>query len=62
MNEGKIILDGTPADVFSKVDLIRSLGLDVPIAADIAERLRRDGIELPTGIIRDEDLAVALCP
>jgi len=62
MNEGKIILDGAPADVFSKVDLIRSLGLDVPIAADIAERLRQAGIELPAGIIRNEELAVALCP
>ncbi len=62
MDEGEIILDGTPTAVFSEVDHIRSLGLDVPIAADIAEKLRAQGIELPAGIIRDEDLVIALCP
>ena len=62
MEAGRIIMDGTPATVFNQVDRIRSLGLDVPVAADIAARLRQKGIDLPSGIIHDEDLAVALCP
>ena len=62
MDAGRIIMDGDPATVFSQVECIRSLGLDVPVAADIADRLRRKGIDLSVDIIRDEELAVALCP
>ena len=62
MDAGRIIMDDNPATVFSQVERIRSLGLDVPVAADVAARLRRRGIDIPAGIIRDEDLAVALCP
>ena len=62
MEAGKVIMDGVPAEIFCQVDRIRSLGLDVPIAADIAARLRIKGEALPAGIIRDEELAVALCP
>ena len=62
MDAGRIIMDGDPATVFSQVGCIRSLGLDVPVAADIADRLRRKGIDLSVDIIRDEELAVALCP
>ena len=62
MDAGRIIMDGDPATVFSQVECMRSLGLDVPVAADIADRLRRKGIDLSVDIIRDEELAVALCP
>jgi energy-coupling factor transport system ATP-binding protein len=62
MDAGKVIMDGNPAAIFCQVDRIRSLGLDVPIAADIAARLRQKGIALPEGIIKDDELAVALCP
>ena len=62
MEGGKVIMDGIPAEIFSQVDRIRSLGLDVPIAADIAARLRSRGEALPLGIIRDAELAEALCP
>ena len=62
MDAGRIIMDGDPATVFSQAECIRSLGLDVPVAADIADRLRRKGIDLSVDIIRDEELAVALCP
>ena len=54
-------MDGDPATVFSQVECIRSLGLDVPVAADIAARLRQKGIDIPADIIRDEQLAVTLC-
>lgn len=62
MDAGRIIMDSDPVTVFSQVDRIRALGLDVPIAADIAARLRCKGVAISAGIIRDEELAVALCP
>lgn len=61
MDGGKLILMGKPSEIFSKVELIKSLGLDVPVAAEVAYRLRQEGIALPEDIITDEELAVALC-
>lgn len=61
MDAGKVILDGSPTVVFSEVDQIRALGLDIPIAADVAGRLRQMGVDLPAGIILDESLVEALC-
>ena len=61
MEAGRIILDGTPDAVFDHVDEIRAMGLDVPVAADVAAHLRRQGMELPSGIITNEGLANALC-
>lgn len=61
MDAGQIILDGTPGEVFQDVDKIRGLGLDVPVAADVAAQLRRRGMDLPSGITTNEGLATALC-
>ena len=61
MDNGHIIMDGAPDDVFGHVKEIRALGLDVPVAADVAEQLRRRGVDLPPGIITNEGLAAALC-
>lgn len=62
MDAGRVIIEGTPGEVFSNVDAIRALGLDVPIAADVADQLRKRGMDIPAGIITDEGLASALCP
>ncbi len=62
MDAGRIIMDGPPEVVFHHVDKIRALGLDVPVAADVASQLRLRGMDLPNGIITDEGLAEALCP
>lgn len=61
MDDGKILMDGAPEKIFDEVDILRSIGMDVPVAADIANRLRNRGLDLPTGIITDEALAEALC-
>ena len=61
MEEGRIVEDGSPREVLSRVDAMKKRGLDVPCAAEIAARLRREGISLPEGIVSDEELAVALC-
>ena len=61
MDAGRVILDGTPAEVFHDVEKIRGLGLDVPVSADVAAQLRRRGVNLPGGITTNEGLAKALC-
>ena len=56
MDAGQVVMDGTPREVFSKAEQVRALGLDIPLAADLAEHLRRGGRDLPQDIITDEEL------
>ena len=56
MDAGQVVMDGTPHAIFSQPERVRALGLDVPLAADIAERLRRGGWGLPQDIVTDEEL------
>ncbi|MBO5992553.1 MAG: ATP-binding cassette domain-containing protein, partial [Acidaminococcaceae bacterium] len=60
MNEGRIEFQGTPKEVFSRVDELEKLGLEAPLAAKIAFELRKSGAKLPSGIITNEELAAAL--
>ncbi|MDY6028941.1 MAG: energy-coupling factor transporter ATPase [Acidaminococcaceae bacterium] len=61
MDGGKIAFQGTPRAVFSRVEELERMGLEAPLAAKLASELRRSGVRLPEGIIRDEELAQALC-
>lgn len=56
MSGGRIAFTGTPAEVFSEVYLLESLGLTLPAAAEIASGLRRRGCSLPEGILTIDDL------
>ncbi|MGI6262768.1 MAG: energy-coupling factor transporter ATPase [Succiniclasticum sp.] len=60
MKKGKILFQGTPKEVFSRVDELEELGLEAPLAAKVASELRKAGIPLPDGIITNEELAKAL--
>ena len=60
MEEGKILKIGTPRQIFSEVTEIKRLGLDVPVAVELAERLRRRGFKLPKNILTDADFVNAL--
>jgi ABC-type cobalt transport system, ATPase component len=62
LDAGRVVRIGRPAEVFSQVAELKALGLDAPLAADVAARLRAAGVPVPAGIITDEELAVALCP
>ena len=62
MEQGKIIMEGRPQDIFIHVEQLKGLGLDVPVAAEVAFRLREKGLQLADTIITDDELAVALCP
>ncbi len=61
MNEGKVLLDGAPEEVFSHRDLIRSVNLDVPLMAELAARLREQGVDVPENIITEEKMVEFIC-
>jgi len=60
MDNGDIILDGSPRQVFSQVELIKSVGLDVPQASELCYLLRKDGIDLPIDVLNVEECIEAL--
>ena len=62
MEEGSIVMDGTPREIFSQVETLRGYSLDVPVAVDIAHRLRDFGYAMPTSVLTLDELAEALCP
>ena len=66
MNDGSVALEGTPRQVFSRVEEIKALGLDVPPMAELAQTLRERGLPLPEGILTVSDmvkeLKTVLCP
>ncbi len=60
MDNGGILLDSNPRDVFSNVDLLKSVGLDVPQAAELSYLLRHDGVNLPPDILDEEEFIDAV--
>ena len=61
MDHGHIVMQGTPREIFSQVDTLKSYRLDVPQVTMLAEELRNRGLDLPRGILRREELVEALC-
>ena len=61
MIKGELVMDGTPREVFADVDRLKELGLDVPVASEVAHDLRAAGIPLREDVITDEELGEALC-
>ncbi len=60
MNDGKILLDGTPREVFSHVALLKQVGLDVPQATELCHQLRRQGWKVPDDVLTVEECVTAL--
>ena len=60
MDEGRLVLDGTPGEVFRHVERLREIGLDVPLAASLAHRLRSRGVPLEGDVLAAPDLRDAL--
>ena len=60
MEEGRILIQGTPREVFSRVDELRGVELDVPQPTELCHELRMQGVPLPEGILTAEECAQAL--
>lgn len=60
MDHGKIVMEGSPKEIFSKVDELKSYRLDVPQVTILADELRKCGLDIPKGILRKEELVEAV--
>ena len=60
MDKGKIVMEGTPKEVFSRVEELKSHRMDVPQVTELAWELKKAGLDLPDGILRTEELVEAL--
>lgn len=61
MDGGHIVMHGTPREIFSRVDELKSYRMDVPQVMMLAEALRKQGLDIPRGILRRDELVEALC-
>ena len=62
IDRGVLKMEGTPKDIFSQADRVTEIGLDVPVPADLARRLRKKGMAVSEKCMTDEELGEALCP
>ena len=60
MEKGKIIMDGTPRQIFARVEELKAHRLDVPQATLVADELRRAGLDIPAGILTRRELVEAI--
>ena len=60
MDDGNVALDGTPKEVFTQVEALRSMGLTVPDTVDLLDRLRKDGLDLPLDALTVDECAAAI--
>ncbi|MFW5649431.1 MAG: energy-coupling factor transporter ATPase [Candidatus Alkaliphilus sp. MAG34] len=61
MGDGQIVLEGKPKEVFSKVEQLKELGLDVPQMTDLTNELIKEGIDLPQDILTVDEMVMELC-
>ena len=61
MDSGKIVMQGTPREIFSQVERLKEYRLDVPQVTLLAHELHEAGVDIPEGILTTEELVSALC-
>lgn len=60
MNQGKVVMEGTPREIFSRVDEIKQYRLDVPQVTELAFELKKAGLDIPEGILTIDELVKSL--
>ena len=60
IDNGEVLRDGTPKQVFSEVELLKSVGLDVPQVTELVYELRKEGVDLPQDILTEEECYEAI--
>lgn len=61
MDDGHVVMEGTPKEIFGRVDELKKYRLDVPQVTMLADELQKRGLAIPDGILRTEELVEALC-
>ena len=61
MDKGQIAMSGTPREVFTQVDKVRALGLDVPEMTDLAHMLRKDGFDVRADVLDVDEMVEEVC-
>lgn len=61
MDKGKIVMTGSPQEIFLRVEELRALGLDAPPVVKLANQLRSAGVEIPPSVLTVDDLVEQLC-
>jgi energy-coupling factor transport system ATP-binding protein len=61
MDKGKVIMEGTPRDIFSKVDVMKGIGLDVPQMTELSYELNKSGVNIGTDILTIDEMVNVLC-
>lgn len=61
MDNGKVVMQGTPKEIFSEVEQLKQYRLDVPQVTLLAHELKKSGLTIPDGIVTTEELVNALC-
>lgn len=61
MEKGKKVLEGTPKQVFSKVEKLKSIGLDVPYMTELSKELKEEGMDIECDILTVDEMVMKLC-
>ena len=61
MVKGKKILEGTPRQVFSKIDMLKNIGLDVPYMTELSKELNKEGLNIDSDILTVDEMVIELC-
>ena len=61
MDDGHVVMEGTPREIFSQVETLKKYRLDVPQVTLLAHELKQSGVDIPDGILTTEELVNALC-
>ncbi len=61
MDHGKVVMNGTPREIFSQVDILKEYRLDVPQVTLLAHELKESGVDVPDGVLTTGELVDALC-
>ena len=61
MDQGKIVMQGSPKEIFSRVDELKKYRLDVPQVTQLAYELKKEGIDMPDGVLTTDEFVDAVC-
>jgi len=61
MEKGRKVLEGTPRQVFSEVDMLKNIGLDVPYMTELSKELEKEGLSIGSDILTVDEMVMKLC-